>query len=734
MKMDIAGREFKITNSPIVSAANGYAIVSLGDTVIMANASMSKKGREGAQFFPMFVDYEENFYAAGKISGSRFVKRGGRPSERAILNSRLIDRPVRPLFPKGTTNEVQIICSVLSADLEVDPAITAINAASVALMVSGAPFEGPIAAVKIGYLNDELILNPTYKQEEEGKLSLIVVGTLDAITMVEAAAKEVTEEVLLKAMELAHTHIKQICEFQIKYAEQFSPEPIVAEIVEKNADAVAAIEAFVTEEMLNTIGGKTKKDVKKTIAAIEEELFAKYATEIEEEKFSKGELGELMNSMMEKNMRKKILEKEERIDGRKIDEVRPINVQADILPRTHGSAIFQRGETMALTITTLGGPGDAQIVDTMESDITKRYYHHYSFPPYSVGDIKPLRGASRREIGHGDLAERALIPVLPDEADFPYTMWVYSNVVSCNGSSSMASVCGSTLSLMATGVPIKRPISGIAMGLVMDKETGNYKILSDIQGMEDFAGDMDFKVTGSTEGITALQMDIKVKGLSLDLMREALERAKQGRQFILDKMLEVIPEPRKELSSTAPLIMSMKVDPDSVRTVIGKGGETINKIIAECEVEIDIKDEGVITITAPAQENGRKAVEWIEKLTYVPKAGDVFDGKVVRLMDFGAFVEIVPGKDGLVHISKMANERVNKVEDVVKLGDIVKVKLMEIDDKGRLNLSMKDAPGHQDKGGAPAGESKPTTHPPAKTDNEEKNGERVEGTTAVRKV
>ncbi len=733
MSMTLAGREFKIRNYPITTAASGYALVSLGDTVIMANASMSDKGREGADWFPMVVDYEENFYAAGKIKGSRFIKRSGRPSENAILTSRLIDRPIRPLFPKGTTNEVQIICSALSADLEVDPATTAINAASAALMVSGAPFEGPVGAVRMGYVDGELIVNPTYTQCDEGQLDLVVAGTIDAIAMVEAAAKEVSEDVLLEALDIAHKHIKEICELQIKYAEQFEVERLVADIPEKNQAAIKAVEDFVTDEILNEVKGKTKKEVKKKVKAIEEKIIEKYQSEIEEEQFSEGELKGFLGDAIDANMRKNILEKSERIDGRKVDEIRPVSSQVDILPRTHGSAIFQRGETMALTITTLGGPGDAQIVDRMDADLTRRYFHHYNFPPFSTGDIKPLRGASRREIGHGDLAERALLPVLPTKEEFPYTMWLVSEIVSCNGSSSMASVCGSTLSLMASGVPIKRPVAGIAMGLVMDKESGNYKILSDIQGLEDFAGDMDFKVTGTSEGITALQMDIKIKGLSTDLMREALNKAKEGRQFIMDKMLEAISKPRTELSKNAPMIMSMQINPDYIRTIIGKGGETIQKITEECNCEIDISDEGLVTITAPTQEDGQKAKDWINRLTYEPEVGDIFEGKVVRIMDFGAFVEIKPGTDGLVHISQLANERVNKVEDVVSVGDTLKVKLVEKDSQGRYNLSHKAVLNEDTK------KSDSTATPEeSKGDKPEQgkggHGTTVPGTTSVRKI
>ncbi|MBD3330411.1 polyribonucleotide nucleotidyltransferase [Candidatus Peregrinibacteria bacterium] len=734
MKMDLAGRELRVTNHPLKSYADGFAMVSLGDTVIMANALIGKEQRDGMDFFPLTVSYEENMYAAGKIKGSRFIKREGRPSENATLISRMIDRPMRPLFPKGARNEVQLILSALSVDLEVEPDVTAMNAASVALLISGAPFEGPVGAVRIGYHDKKLVVNPTYTQVEEGKLNLVVAGTLDAITMVEAGANEVSEELMLDALDLAHKHIKELCRLQLDFAAQFKVEPIEFFISELNPEAISDVESVVTKEMLDAVKGTTKKEVKKRIQEIEEQLFEKFADKLEEEVYTERDLAEALNKMLEKNMRQNILEKEERIDGRKIDEVRPISVVPDVLPRTHGSAIFQRGETMALTITTLGGPGDAQLVDTMEADKTKRYFHHYHFPPYATGDIKPLRGPNRREIGHGYLAERSLVPVLPEKDEFPYTIWAVSEITSCNGSSSMASVCGSTLSLMSAGVPIARPVSGIAMGLVMNKESGDYKILKDIQGLEDFAGDMDFKVAGTDEGITALQMDIKIKGLSLELMKEALMRAKEGRKFILDKMLEVVPEVRPELSKYAPLIMKIRINPDLIKVVIGKGGETINKMIDEFGVEINIDDDGLVTVTAPEQEAGQKAIDRIKELTYEPKVGDVFDGTVVRIMDFGAFVEIVPGKDGLVHISKLAKQRVNKVEDVVNVGDKLKVKLVEIDDQGRYNLSHVAV--LNDKGNKNIPKSEATISPDEMNGKkkEDAKSERVEGTAAVRRI
>lgn len=692
--MDLAGRKLKIETGVLANQAHGAVTVSLGDTVVFASAVMGD-AREGTDFFPLMVDFEEKYYAAGKIKGSRFVKREGRPSENAILNSRMIDRPIRPLFPKGMTNDVQLICSVLSTDLEVEPATTGMIAASAALCISGMPFEGPIAAIRIGLVEEngeeKLIINPTYKQIEDGRLDLVVAGTAEAITMVEAASNEVSEDILLKALEMAHIEIKKICELQEQFKAAYQKEDKVPTIVKDPEAAQKAVEESVTKEQLDAVKGVTKQEVKVKIKEIEKAVIEKYATQIEAGEFTEKNIKSAINYALEQNMRENILTKGDRLDGRQIDEIRPIKCQIGLLPRPHGSALFQRGETQALSMTTLGSPGSAQIVDTMDEDIVKRYMHHYNFPPFSVGEVKPLRGASRRDIGHGDLAERSLIPVLPPKEEFPYTIWVVSEIMSCNGSSSMASVCGSTLSLMHAGVPIKKPVAGIAMGLVSRNKNieEGYKILSDIQGMEDFAGDMDFKVTGTKDGINALQMDIKVKGLSIEVMKEALERAKTGRLFILDKMMETISEPKKELSKFAPMIKFMNIDPDLIKVVIGKGGETIQKITAECDVEIDIEQTGLVTITAKDQESGDKALAWINRLTYEPKAGEEFDGKVVKVMDFGAFVEFLPGKEGLVHISQLANTRVDKVEDVVKEGDTLKVKLIEKDSQGRYNLSHK---------------------------------------------
>lgn len=698
IESDLAGRQLVFETGLLANQAHGAVTVRLGDSMVLATATMNLSPREVVDYFPLTVDFEEKFYAAGKIKGSRFIKREGRPSDNAILVSRMIDRPIRPLFPKGMTNDVQLIVSSLSADMIVPPDAVGITAASAALMLSGIPFEGPVAGVRIGYAaseeggKEQLVVNPTYEQIEKGRLNLMVAGKKDAITMVEAGCNEVTEDILLAALELAHSEIKKMCELQERFVAEVGVAPLEGTFVVKNEAAEHAVDVIITREMLDGIRGTSKKEIKTNIHELEDKLFETYAAQIEAEEFSKGDLAEVLNSRFEVAMRDNILNKEIRIDGRRIDEIRPISIQLDLLPRPHGSALFQRGETQALTITTLGAPGAAQIIDTMDTDITKSYIHHYNFPAFSVGETKPSRGPSRRDIGHGDLAERSLIPVLPDKEKFPYTIMCVSEIMSCNGSSSMASVCGSTLSLMAAGVPIKKPVAGIAMGLVVkDKENASsgYKILTDIQGMEDFAGDMDFKVTGTRDGVNALQMDIKAKGLSLGIMSEALERAKVARLFLLDEMAKVIPTPRAELSPYAPLIITIQILPEQIREVIGKGGETIQKITGECGVEMDIEDSGLVMITAPDQESGQKAYDWVNRITYIPKAGEVFDGEVVKIMDFGAFVQFLPGKDGLVHISELEHRRVDKVEDVVKLGDKVKVKLMEIDSQGRYNLSRK---------------------------------------------
>ena len=692
---EIAGQTLTLETGLLAQQASGAVKITYGETVVLSTAVMSDEGSEGVDFFRLTMEYQERFYAAGKIKGSRFIKRDGRGSEEAILVARLMDRPMRPLFPKGITNEVQGIATVLSADLVNEPGILALNAMSAAMMVGGLPFAGPLAGVRIGMVNGELVAFPTMQQMAEGDLDLVVAGTMDAITMVEAGAKEVTEEQMLKALDFAHQLIKELCALQSELTAKVAPKMMPYEVNKPDESLVQALKGIISKQDLDTVQGMNKAEIKASMKALKEKVMTHYAAQIEDESVSKGALSEALQKLMDENLRENILVSGKRIDGRRADEVRPVSCSVGLLPRTHGSALFQRGETQVLTLTTLGGPGDAQIIDTMDKDEEKRYIHYYQFPPYSTGEAKGLRGPSRREIGHGALAERALVPVLPKKEDFAYTMLLVSETMTCNGSSSMASVCGSTMSLMDAGVPIKKPVSGIAMGLVCSDEfkkegKGGYVILSDIQGFEDFAGDMDFKVTGTEDGITALQMDIKVKGITLDMMREAMQKAKEGRAYILSKMLEALATPRANLSKYAPLLLTIHINPDYIRDVIGKGGETIQKITAECGVEIDIQQDGAVTITAPDQVAGQKAIDWIKDIVYEPQPGDTFDGTVVNLAEFGAFVEFLPGRDGLVHVSEMRPYRVNRVDEIVKVGDKVKVKIKGVDEKGRVSLTMKE--------------------------------------------
>lgn len=689
VKHTINGQELTIRTGEFAHQASGSVTVTLGETVVLAAATMGA-ARDGADFFPMMVDYEEKFYAAGKINSSRFIKREGRPSDNAILNCRLIDRPLRPLFPKGMNNDVQIICTVLSADLENDPAILALIAASAALSISGMPFKGPVGAVRMGLTPEgQLMINPTRTQEENSILDLVVAGTNDAVTMVEAGAKEVSREKMLEALAEAHKYIKEICELQTKLVEIVKPQALEYSTFERDEDMAVKIRAAVDESKLALVGGKTKQDFKATLKAVEEDLIEKFKAEIEAGTVSKGFVKDIALEAAEDKMRVDIIEKGIRIDGRKLDEIRPIQCRVGVLPRPHGTGLFQRGETQILSIVTLGSPNSALTIDSMDEDTTKSYIHHYNFPPYSVGEVRPLRGVGRREIGHGFLAERALEAVIPSKEEFAYTIRVVSETFACNGSSSMGSVCGSTLSLMHAGVPIKAPVSGIAMGLVTD-EKGNHKILSDIQGLEDFAGDMDFKVAGTKNGITALQMDIKLTGLSLEIIKEALEAGDKGRLDILDQMLAVIPEPNKELSKYAPMIETIHIDPDYIREVIGKGGETIQRITAETNTEISIEQDGRVVITAPNGEAFEAAKATIMAIAFSPEAGQVFMGKVMRVENYGAFVEIAPGKQGLLHVSKIAPFRIDNVGDYLKEGQEVQVTVTEIDNQGRINLSHKE--------------------------------------------
>jgi polyribonucleotide nucleotidyltransferase len=634
----------------------------------------------------IFLDYEERMYAAGKISGSRFIKREGRASEHATLSARLIDRPIRPLFPKGYRHDVQAVATVLSVDLVFSPDIIGMIAVSAALAASGAPFDGPVAGVRIGMVDDKLVAFPTAEELVNSRLDLTVAGTKDAIMMVEAGANEVDEATMIEAIELGHKAMQPVIKLQQDIVAALGVKPKEYELVLPNADLLAAMQEYLKDKLGQAIRHQSHYERHDALRNLEKEVTDHFG-----DNYEKSEIGLVFKTVIEKEIRRSILEEGERPDNRKTTEIRPISGEVGLLPRAHGSAVFTRGSTQALSVTTLASTSYAQLIDTMEEDTTKRYMHHYNFPPYSTGEVRPMRSPGRREVGHGALAERAVEPMIPSVEDFPYTIRVVTEILSSNGSTSMASVCGSTLSLMDAGVPIKAPVAGIAMGLVIDEKSGKQVVLSDIQGAEDFAGDMDFKVAGTDKGITALQMDIKVKGITPAIMKQALAQAKEGRDLIMQKMLAVLDKPREELSPHAPRIYKLMINPEKIKDVIGKGGETINKIIAETGVEIDIEDSGLVMIAATSGESADLAIDWIKKLTAEPEIGLIYTGKVVRIMDFGAFVEILPGRDGLVHISQLADGRVEKVTDVVQLGDIIKVKLVEVDAQGRLNLSLKAA-------------------------------------------
>lgn len=691
--LQIGGRELKVETGVLAQQAGGSVKVSYGDTVVLATATMSEKASNITGYFPLMVDYEERYYAAGKIKGSRFIKREGRPSDEAILTGRMVDRTIRPLFDHRMRNEVQVVVTVLSIDGENDPDIVSIIAASTALSISNIPWNGPVSAVKIGKVNGEFILNPTTTELKEGELNMTVAGTIDKINMIETAAKEIPEEEILSAFEFGQKAVAKIAEFIAEIKKEIGREKAEPALMQGEEDFEEKIKELLLENGLEqALYIKDKKGGQKAVAEIMEKIVAFIGENHPEDSDKRKNIANIiLDEVSDEIVHRNILEKELRPDGRKLDEIRPINVQVGILPRTHGTGLFTRGETQALTVTTLGSPGDEQIIDTMEVDTKKRYIHHYNFPPYSVGEVRPMRGPGRREIGHGALAEKALVPVLPTKEEFPYTILLVSEVLSSNGSSSMASTCGSTLSLMDAGVPIKNPVSGIAMGIIVGKDDNQYKILSDIQGLEDHYGDMDFKAAGTSNGITALQMDVKVNGVTIPMLRDVLSQSKEGRKYILGKMLNVIPEPRVEMSPYAPRIIIIKINPDKIRDVIGPGGKVINEIIDETGVQIDIEDDGMVFITSPDQASADKASEWVRNLTREVKAGEIFNARIVKIMDFGAFAQVLPGQDGLIHISELSDKRVAKVDDVVKVGDMVVVKVKEIDKMGRINLSMKDA-------------------------------------------
>jgi len=673
----------------VAKQANGAAMVRYGDTAVLVTATASKSPREGIDFFPLTVDYEEKQYAAGKIPGG-FIKREGRATELATLSARQIDRPIRPLFPKGYKNDVHIVATVMSVDKNNAPDITAVIGASIALGVSDIPFAGPVGAVIVGLVDGELIINPTVEQLSKSDLHLAVAGTAEAIMMVEGSANEIPEATMIDAIFFAHEEIKKIVAFQEPIIQELGlpkSEVIVEEISEEIEQAVREYAQALLEEAVYNPDKKMRESQMEVAREEIQEHFAEIYPD------NAKDVAAIVDKMMKEIVRKAILEKGERVDGRRLDEIRAISCEVGYLPRPHGSGLFTRGQTQVLSVTTLGSASEEQRLDGLGIEETKRYIHHYNFPPYSVGETRPMRGPGRREIGHGALAERALLAVLPDEEEFPYTIRVVSEVLESNGSSSMGSVCGSTLSLMHAGVPIKAPVSGIAMGLV--KGDNGFAILSDIQGIEDALGDMDFKLAGTEKGVTALQMDIKIKGVDREIVSAAMAKAREGRMFIMNKMLEVIDRPNAELSPYAPRLTKMQIHPDRIREIIGPGGKTIHKIVDETGCKIDIEDDGSLYIMSVDEEGAKKAKFYIESIIADVEVGKTYMGTVKRIMDFGAFVEIIPGvlgtagKEGLVHISQLAEERVNKVRDVVDIGDQILVKVTEIDKQGRINLSRK---------------------------------------------
>ena len=690
--MELAGRTLTVDTGKLAQLANGAAMVRYGDTVIMSTATASVAPRDGIDFFPLSVDYEERLYAVGKIPGG-FIKREGKPSEKAILTSRVIDRPIRPLFPKDLRNDVAVVNTVMSVEQDNSPEIAAMIGASVAISISDIPFNGPIGGVVLGLVDGEVIINPNEEQRAKSKMYVTLAGTKEKITMIEAGADIVPDDVMLDAIKKGHEEIKRICDFIDGIVKEIGKPKFEYQSSDVPADLFAAVKAFAYENMRQAVLAVDKQDRDQKIAELTEQTQASLAEQFPE---MQAKINEAIYKLEKKVVREYILKEGKRVDGRALDAIRPLSAEVGILPRTHGSGLFQRGQTQVLTVCTLGAMGDVQMLDGIDTEETKRYMHHYNFPGYSVGEAKTSRGPGRREIGHGALAERSLVPVIPSEQEFPYAFRLVSEVLMSNGSTSQGSVCGSTLALMDAGVPIKAPVAGISAGLVIDDENPDKFItFMDIQGIEDFFGDMDFKVAGTLEGITAIQ---KVDGLNYEIIRQAFELTKKGRiQIINDVILKAIPEPRKDLSEYAPKIITTNIDPDKIRDVIGPGGKMINKIIAETGVKIDIEDDGRVYILTPDAAAAQKALRIIQGIAKEIEPGEIFMGKVTRIMAFGAFVEILPGKEGLVHISKLDKKRVEKVEDVVNIGDEILVKVTEIDKQGRINLSRKDAMTEDDK-------------------------------------
>ena len=684
-KTTYAGRELTVETGKTCELSNGSCWVRYGDTVVMANVTASEKPREGVDFFPLSVDYEERLYSVGRIPGS-FMKREGKPSEKAILTSRVVDRPIRPLFPKDMRNDVAVVMTVLAVDPDNSPEITGMIATSVALSISNIPWNGPIGGISVGLVDGEIVLNPNLEQRAKSDLNLTVAGTMEKIVMIEAGANQVPEDTMLEAILKGHEEIKKIVAFISDIQAQIGKKKFEFESMEVDHDLFDAIEAFASDRVKFALDTNDKNIREERLSPIKDDIHAKF----DEENSERIPMIDECIYKLQKKIVREWLKQGKRVDGRQIDEIRPLAAEVGVLPRVHGSGLFTRGQTQVLTVATLGPVSDAQKIDGLDEEDTKRYMHHYNFPSYSVGETKPSRGPGRREIGHGALAERALEPVIPSVEEFPYALRLVSEVLSSNGSTSQGSICGSTLALMDAGVPIKAPVAGISCGLITDGD--DFMTMVDIQGLEDFFGDMDFKVGGTHKGITAIQVDIKVDGLTPAIIKEAFEKTRKARIYILDEiMLKAIPEPRDHVGKYAPKMLQTKVSVDKIREVIGQGGKVIQKISADCGVKIDINDEGNVFVSGVDYDGAKKAIQIINTIANDPEIGAIYKGKVVRLMNFGAFVEIAPGKDGLVHISKLDKQRVEKVEDVVSVGDEIVVKVMEIDNQGRINLSRRDA-------------------------------------------
>ncbi|MBP2020291.1 polyribonucleotide nucleotidyltransferase [Clostridium punense] len=687
LKTNIAGRQMKVESGRVGMLSDCAIFMNYGDTVILVNVNASEKPRAGIDFFPLSVEYEERLYAVGKIPGG-FIKREGRPSEKAILNGRAIDRPIRPLFPKGYRNDVQVVCTVVSVDQDNAPDILAMNAASMALYLSSIPFTDPVGTVSVGLIDGNFVVNPTAKERELSSMSLTVCATKERVMMIEAGGDEIPEETMIEAIKFGFNECQKLVAFQEEARAKFGKEKIIPELHKVDEQIENDVRAFAYDMLKEAMYTTSKGDRNLLVDEIKEKINVEFGEKYEDRM---ADVGEVVYNLQKEIVRHMLLVDKRRPDGRGFDEIRPISCETSLLPRTHGTGLFTRGLTQVMTVATLGALGEVQILDGLGEEETKRYMHHYNFPAYSVGEVKPLRGPGRREIGHGALAERALEPLIPSEEDFPYTIRLVSEVLSSNGSTSQASVCGSTLALLDAGVPIKRPAAGIAMGLITNEDLTSEEVLTDIQGIEDFFGDMDFKVAGTEKGITSIQVDTKIKGLSEYCIRTSIENARKARLFILDKIKECIPEPRTELSAFAPRMYVIQVNPDKIRDIIGPGGKVIKKIIADTGVKIDTNDDGKVVIMSNDSDSANAALKTIKEIVKEVEVGEIYLGKVTKIATFGAFVEIMPGKEGLVHISKLDTARVNKVEDIVSVGDEILVKVTEIDGQGRVNLSRKDA-------------------------------------------